>query len=126
MKKNSIEKSLIVPDKENIFTKFFKWVKGIFIKEEKIENIEVDELSKNEIENITIPKNVKMPVRIEDVDENSLEYLYNLSDEELDNLDELYDSQMEEQKNEALRLEDILQTYKQSIKKLQGEVDAEF
>ena len=76
-------------------------------------------------QDITIPKSVQMPERTQNIDENSLEYLYNLSDEELDDLDKLYENQMEEAKNEISRLEDILQTYKQSIKKLQGEIETD-
>ena len=70
-----------------------------------------------------------MPEKMEqasmEVDENSLEYLYHLSDEELDKLDDLYDEQIEEVKNEVLRLDGILQSYKQSIKKLQTEVETD-
>ena len=54
-----------------------------------------------------------------------MEYLYHLSDEELDNLDDLYDEQIEEVKNEVLRLDGILQSYKQSIKKLQTVVETD-
>ena len=74
-------------------------------------------------------ESVQMPEKMEqasmEVDENSLEYLYHLSDEELDKLDDLYDEQIEEVKNEVLRLDGILQSYKQSIKKLQTEVETD-
>lgn len=126
MDKKNIENSLIVPEKENVFTKLFKWIKGVFVKNDLSKNNEINNALENQFQDITIPQNVKIPARIERIDENSLEYLYNLSDEELDNLNNLYDTQMEEQKAEALRLEDILQTYKQTIKKMQGEVETEF
>lgn len=125
-KENKIENSLIIPEKENIFTRFFKWVGNIFGK--KSEKIWGETPVTTEAPSITIPKSVKMPMQIEEsdeLDENSLEYLYKLSDEELDNLDELYDNQMEEAKNELERLDNILQTYKQSIKKLQNQIPEE-
>lgn len=120
---NKVGKDLIIPEKENIFKRFFKWITNVFHKDE----IEEPQESLAEI---TVPKSVKMPEKIEQTssvsDENSLEYLYQLSDEELENLDQLYDEQMEETKNEVLRLEEILQSYKQTIKKLQTEVETDF
>lgn len=119
---NKVGNDLIIPEKENIFKRFFKWVSHMFHKEE------IEDAPEN-VSEITVPKSVKMPEKIEQVpmetDENSLEYLYHLSDEELENLDHLYDEQMEETKNEVLRLEGILQSYKQSIKKLQTEVETD-
>lgn len=121
---NKLENSLIVAPKENVFTRFFKWIGNLFGKEEVITQENVVEQAPS----ITIPKAVKMPAKITEPiepDENSLEYLYKLSDEELDNLNDLYDKQMEEAKNEIVRLDNILQTYKQSIKKLQGQMAEE-
>lgn len=119
---NKVGKDLIIPEKENIFKRFFKWVSQIFHKEEM-------EYTPENVSEITVPKSVQMPEKMEqasmEVDENSLEYLYHLSDEELDKLDDLYDEQIEEVKNEVLRLDDILQSYKQSIKKLQTEVETD-
>lgn len=111
------ENRLIVPEKENIFIKFCKWVSNIFSKKEKnIWNEQIEEKNSN----IIIPKDVaKIQIEEEPEDENSLEYLYKLSDEKLDDLSSLYDVQIEEAKNEALKLENILQSYKQNIKKLQ-------
>ena len=127
MRKNSnIENALIVKPKENIFIRFCKWVTNVFGNSKKHEWEEEPVTVK--AQEITIPKAVKMPTKFEEpeeLDENSLEYLYKLSDTELDNLDKLYDGQMEEAKNELLRLDNILQTYKQSIKKLQGQVAEE-
>lgn len=125
-KENKIETSLIVPEKENLFTRFFKWVGNIFGK--KPEKVWDETPVTTECPSITIPKSVKMPMQIEEteeLDENSLEYLYQLSDEELDHLDELYNGQIEEAKNELERLDNILQTYKQSIKKLQNQIPEE-
>ncbi len=119
---NKVGKDLIIPEKENIFKRFFKWVSQIFHKEEM-------EYTPENVSEITVPKSVQMPEKMEqasmEVDENSLEYLYHLSDEELDKLDDLYDEQIEEVKNEMLRLDGILQSYKQSIKKLQTEVETD-
>lgn len=122
--KSKLENSLIVLEKEGIFTRLKKWVIGFFGKNDTI----VDTNIVQEAPSITIPKAVKMPIQIDEPsepDENSLEYLYQLSDEELDDLNSLYDNQMEEAKNEVLKLENMLQTYKQSIKKLQGQVAKE-
>lgn len=119
-KENKLEKNLMVPEKETIFSRFFKWVKNVFGK--KQEKIWSEEPVVSQFPNITIPKAVQMPMQIEETEEtdkNDLEYLSKLSDNELDDLDKLYDEQMEEAKNEITRLEDILQTYKQSIKKMQ-------
>lgn len=120
---NKVGKDLIVPEKENIFKRFFKWITNIFHKDEREEPQE-------SLAEITVPKSVKMPEKMEQVpsvtDENSLEYLYQLSDEELENLDQLYEGQMEEAKSEVLKLEEILQSYKQTIKKLQTEVETDF
>lgn len=122
MMENKVGKDLIIPEKENIFKRFFKWVSQIFHKEE------IEYIPEN-VSEITVPKSVQMPEKMEqasmEVDENSLEYLYHLSDEELDKLDDLYDEQIEEVKNEVLRLDGILQSYKQSIKKLQTEVETD-
>lgn len=121
--KNKVGKDLMIPEKENILKRIFKWVTNIFQKSEMEETQE-------DLAEITVPKSVKMPEKTEQVpmvsDENSLEYLYQLSDEELENLDQLYEDQMEEAKNEVLRLEEILQSYKQTIKKLQTEVETDF
>lgn len=125
--KSKLENSLMIPEKENIFSRFFKWISNIFGKKEQ----KVWQEGPNvvtECPNITIPKAVKMPAQMNEPmepDENSLEYLYKLSDQELDDLNELYDNQMEEAKNELLKLDNILQTYKQSIKKLQGQMEEE-
>lgn len=119
-----IENSLTVPEKENIFSRFFKWLKHIFIPSDTVIGEEVVQQAPS----ITIPKAVKMPVQMEESiepDENSLEYLYKLSDKELENLNNLYDQQMEEAKNEIEKLDDILQTYKDTIKKLQGKMAEE-
>ena len=114
------EKRLIVPEKENIFTRFFKWVSNIFGKKEK--NIWNEQLEEKNSDFI-IPKDVaKIQIEKEPEDENSLEYLYKLSDKELDELNLLYDTQVEEAKNEIEKLENILQNYKQSIKKLQEDI----
>ena len=123
---NKIENSLIVPEKESLFTRFCKWVSNFFGKKEQ--KIWSEEPVAVEAPSITIPKAVKMPMQIEEpeeLDENSLEYLYKLSDEELDDLDKLYDVQMEEAKNEFAKLENILKTYEDSIKKLQGKIAEE-
>ena len=119
-KENKLEKNLIVPEKETIFSRFFKWVKTVFGK--KQEKIWSQEPVVSQFPNITIPKAVQMPIQIEEpegIDKNDLEYLAKLSDSELDDLDKLYDEQIEEAKSEMVRLENILQTYKQSIKKMQ-------
>ena len=118
---NSIEKSLIVPEKENIFSKFFKWIKNIFNKPKEIEYVEVKET-------ITIPKAVKMPIydeKIDEIDENSLEYLYKLTDDELDKIEKDYNLQMEQASSEIAKLEDILKSYKETIKKLQNNLSSE-
>lgn len=116
-----LENSLIVPEKENMFTRFFKWIKSIFIPKDTAFGEEILQQAPS----ITIPKAVRMPIQMEETmepDENSLEYLYKLSDEELENLNDAYDQQMEDAKNEIEKLEDILQTYKDTIKKLQGKM----
>lgn len=133
---NSLERSLIVKEKENIFSKFFNWMKGLFKKNETKDNLIVEKISTNTNDSflsihvpesdITIPKSVKMTSKIdtiEDVDKNSLEYLYKLSDNELDNLNKLYDVQMEEAKNEIEKLNGILESYKESIKKMQEQIE---
>ena len=130
MKKiNNLEKSLMIKEPENIFSRFFNWMKNLFgKKEEVIYNSDLVENEPNIMPEFTIPKAVQIPVRQEveeELVENSLEYLYKLSDAELDSLNQDYDNQMEEAKNELMKLENILQTYKQSIKKLQGQVESE-
>lgn len=118
---NSVEKSLMIPEKENIFSRFFKWVKNIFKKEKEIEILEIKE-------NITIPKAVKFPIKeetIEEIDENSLEYLYKLTDDELDKVEKDYNVQMEQASSEIAKLENILQSYKESIRKLQNNLPNE-
>ena len=118
---NSVEKSLIIPEKENIFTRLFKWIKTIFKKEKEIEILEIKE-------NITIPKAVKMPIKeetIDDIDENSLEYLYKLTDDELDKVEKEYNTQMEQASSEIAKLENILKSYKENIKKLQNNLPNE-
>lgn len=120
---NKVGKDLMIPEKENIFKRLFKCITNIFHKDE------IEETQESLAE-ITVPKSVKMPEKMEQApsitDENSLEYLYQLSDEELENLDQLYEGQIEETKNEVLKLEEILQSYKQTIKKLQTEVETDF
>ena len=122
---NKVGKDLMIPEKENIFKRLFKWITNIFHKDEIIEKETQESLAE-----ITVPKSVKMPEKMEQApsitDENSLEYLYQLSDEELENLDQLYEGQIEEAKSEVLKLEEILQSYKQTIKKLQTEVETDF
>ena len=122
----SSDKSLIVPEKENIFKRFFKWISNIFNKDSNDENSKWNEQNVDSKPlDITIPKAVQIPLKITEqdaVDENSLEYLYNLSDEELDELDNLYDAQMEEAKTEIEKLDSMLQTYRESIKKLQSQL----
>ena len=116
-----LENSLIVPEKENQFIRFFKWIKSIFMPNDTA----IGEEIVSQAPSITIPKAVRMPIQMEESmepDENSLEYLYKLSDEELENLNDAYDQQMEDAKNEIEKLEDILQTYKDTIKKLQGKM----
>ena len=112
------ENSLIIPKKENIIIRFFKWVTNIFKqKEEETWWQEPD---------ITIPKAVRIPEQANEtmeIDENSLEYLYQLSDDELEQLEDTYDEQIEEAQNEIARLDNILQIYKDSIKKLQNQVE---
>ena len=124
---NNLEKSLIIKKPEGIFSRFLNWAKGLFTrKNEKVWMPE--EIQPAPVQEITIPKAVKMPVReieTEEQIENGLEYLYKLSDDELDDLSKDYDNQMEEAKNEFLKLENILQTYKQTIKKLQGKMEEE-
>lgn len=119
-----LENSLIVPEKENILTRFFKWMKCIFMPSDTAIGEEVIQQAPS----ITIPKAVKMPVQMEESmepDENSLEYLYKLSDDELESLNNLYDQQMEEAKNEIEKLDNILQMYKDTIKKMQGKMAEE-
>lgn len=119
-RENKIEKNLMIPERESIFIRLFKWAKKTFGKKE--EKIWTEEPVTAEVSDITVPKAVKMPITVEEPEEfgeNSLEYLYKLSDEKLDELDKLYDGQIEEAKNEVLKLENILQNYKQNIKRLQ-------
>lgn len=131
MKENYInhsksEKSLIVQENENVFTRFFKWIKNIFSRKEKQSDyIEENIMINSSIQTYTIPEAVKMPTRIEnpeELDENSIEYLYKLDDDELNDLNILYNEQMEEAKTEITKLERIVETYKQTIKKLQGQL----
>lgn len=131
MKENYIshtetEKSLIVPENENVFTRFFKWIKSIFSKKEtRSDYIDENIIINSSIQTYTIPEAVKMPARIEkpeELDENSIEYLYKLDDDELNDLNILYNEQMEEAKAEITKLERIVETYKQTIKKLQGQL----
>ena len=94
-----LENSLIVPEKENPFIRFFKWIKSIFMPNDTA----IGEEIVSQAPSITIPKAVRMPIQMEESmepDENSLEYLYKLSDEELENLNDAYDQQMEDAKNE--------------------------
>lgn len=129
IKQEKLEKSLMIPETENIFTRFFKWVSNLFGKKTKESQLLEEHIDiSTSIQTFTIPKAVKMPIRIEnpeEVDENSLEYLYKLSDEELDDLNKLYNDQMEEAKNEIIKLDNILETYRQTIKKLQGKITEE-
>lgn len=118
---NKIEKSLIVPEKKNLFSRFLKWIGNLFHQKENLEPAEIEE----DLPNITIPKVVKSLEKIEEIpaeDENSLEYLYRLSDEELGDLEHLYDEQMEESTKEIAKLEEMLQSYKKTIKELQNKV----
>lgn len=128
-KQENFEKSLMIPETENIFSRFFKWISNIFGKKEKQEQFTEENIIINtSIQTFTIPKAVKMPIRaenLEEIDENSLEYLYKLSDEEIDDLNTLYNEQMEEAKTEIIKLDKILETYKQTIKKLQGKITEE-
>jgi len=123
-----LETSLMVIEKEGMFSRFFKWVSNIFGKKEKNQMPQLPEendIINQTIPTFTIPKAVKMPLRIEtieELDENSLEYLYKLSDEELDEVNMLYNEQMEEAKTEILKLENILENYRKSIRKLQGQI----
>lgn len=118
------ENRLIVKEKESIFAKISKWFSNLFggnkknLWEEKIE-------SEYQESKFIIPDNVEMVERKVEEDENSLSYLYKLSDEQVDKLDALYDNQMEEAKDEILKLEKILQNYKLSIKKFQEELAEE-
>ncbi len=119
-----LENSLIVPEKENVLIRFFKWMKCIY----KQSDTAIGEEDIQQAPSITIPKAVKMPVQMEESmepDENSLEYLYKLSDDELESLNNLYDQQMEEAKNEIEKLDNILQMYKDTIKKMQGKMAEE-
>ena len=112
------ENNLIVPSKEKLLTRFFKWVANLFGKHKK-STLEIPKPDR------IVPKAVKMPEAVEEFEENSLEYLYKLSDEELENLNDAYDQQMEDAKNEIEKLDHILQTYKDTIKKLQGKMAEE-
>lgn len=121
---NKIEKSLIVPEKENLFSRFFKWVVNFFHKKESVQQNETEQ----ELPNITIPKVVKSFEKIEEMpveDENSLAYLYRLSDEELEDLEHLYDEKMDESTKEIAKLEEMLQSYKKTIKELQNKVETD-
>lgn len=118
-----MEKMLIVPEKENVFLKFFKWICKAFQRNKEIEKLEEVYVESNS--KIMIPKNVKIPERAEKkqpIDVNSLEYLYHLTDEELEQLEAGYDKQIEKAKQEVLRLEEILQTYKKTIKRFQEDI----
>ena len=108
------ENNLIVPSKEKLLTRFFKWVANLFGKHKK-STLEIPKPDR------IVPKAVKMTEAVEEFEENSLEYLYQLSDEELDELDDNYSVQMEENQKEIERLNGILQAYKDTIKKLQGQ-----
>lgn len=115
----------MVSEKENLFSRFFKWIVNVFHKKEKIQTNEMTE----ELPNITIPKVVKTPEKVEEIvpeDENSLTYLYRLSEGELEDLEHLYDEQIEESVKEVTRLEEMLQSYKKSIKELQNKVETDF
>ncbi len=123
--KNKLENNLMVVEKEKWLTRFFKWVSHVFHRKPKAWT---QEPVVSQCPNITIPKTVKMVDEIEldtEPDKNSLEYLYQLPDEELDELNQFYEQQMEESKNEIERLNGILQTYKESIKTLQGKLAEE-
>jgi len=111
---NRIEKSLVIPKKDNVFVRIFKWIAGIANQEDE----DLKELSNENNAEVIIPKAVEIPESSKPK-KGSLEYLYNLSDKELDNLDQMYDGQIEEVKNELSKLEDILQSYKKTIKKFQ-------
>ena len=125
--KDKLEKSLMIPEKENIFKRFFKWIKGIFGKDEEL-YFEGNFENVTEQTEYTIPKNVKLPIRLEnidDLDKNSIEYLYSLSDNEIENLNELYNNQMDDCKGELEKLEEMLQKYRQKIKQLQQQLPEE-
>ena len=121
---NKIEKSLRLIEKENLFSRFFKWIANLFHQKEDVQAAE----KVQDLPNITIPKVVKAIEKLEEnpvEDENSLEYLYRLSDNELEDLEHLYDEQMEELTKEIGKLEEILQSYKKSIKELQNKVETD-
>ncbi len=126
MKEESeLKNKLILPQKESLLTKFFKWIANIFGKNN---NALLEETIVTQVPSITVPTAVtaKEPIKnLADLDKNSLEYLYQLSDEELDALEENYNQQIEDNKTEIERLNGILQSYKDSIKVLQGQLAEE-
>ena len=132
-KPNNLEKSLIVKEPDTIFSKIINWFKGIFGKNKnnnwEYQNFKSDAEVQENVKEFTIPKAVKLPVREEIIqepeeqEENTLEYLYKLSDKELDDLNEEYDEQMEKSKSEFLKLENMLNTYRKTIRELKGQID---
>lgn len=122
---NEFGNDFIIPQKETILTRFFKWIVRLFHKKE---TKMIAEMTTTQNPDITIPKAVKIPEKMEEIGElgeNSLEYLYQLADDELDHLSDLYDTQMEEHKKEIERLNGILQAYKNAIKDIQGKIAEE-
>ena len=123
---NQVENSLIIIEKENIFTRLKKWIVHVFQKSKSKDWTEEPVIT--EVPSITIPKAVQMSHQKkerQDFSENSLEYLTLLSDEELEHLNHSYDDQIAEFQEEALKLNTILQNYQESIRKLQGQVAKE-
>lgn len=119
MVENKIEQSLVVPKKANIFIKFFKWIASLVNRKDE----ELEELVEENKPNIIIPEAVQIPGQVmaqkANLEEGSLEYLYCLSDKELDRLDKFYDDKIEDSKKELLRLNEILHAYKEELKKYQ-------
>lgn len=115
--------SLMIIEREKILTKFLKWISNLFRKNPTIPDSWTEENIQTAKPNITIPKAIQMPSRIANngiVEKNSLEYLYNLSDEELNDLENEYDNQIQKTKTEIEKMNRMIEKYKDNIKKYRG------
>lgn len=98
-----MNKELVQVKQEGVLQKIKKWFLRIFRKEKTIENqdtlnnTEGDTIQRAFIENIKVENNDKILILQRKIKEKQME-ISDLTDEELDNLIELYKAQIEEKK----------------------------
>lgn len=135
------DKNLVTIENQGFLSKIKNWFKGLFNKKAKIENTNIEfekqsavkefetEEIKKEAEQIkyqfstpTVSKQKLEKIKM-DLDKNKIgiEELYQLSDEELNELSEIYDKQINDTVSKLNEVELNIEGYKRKIAKIQAQ-----